>query len=148
MDTIVVRVKPYEGRYEFDKTRLTATEWGWIKRLCGYLPDAFEDRMPADPELIVLFATMAMRRNGKIDAARVPDVYRELADADFDGNTISWELEPDEDDAGPPGSSTNGSTASSGAGSPTTSVSPAPTPSATGPPSSGTSVSDPLMSVT
>ena len=32
--------KPYDGRYEFDLdgNEFTAREWGWLKRLAGYMP--------------------------------------------------------------------------------------------------------------
>ena len=38
-------VPPYDGRYDFDLEgrELTTREWGWIKRLSGYLPLTIEE---------------------------------------------------------------------------------------------------------
>ena len=46
MDWLVIEsVNPYDGRYEFDLAgdQFTTREWGWVKRLAGYLPDNLED---------------------------------------------------------------------------------------------------------
>jgi hypothetical protein len=51
MDTIVISgVKPYDGRYEFELgDELTTREWGWIKRLSGYLPSTLDDQLIRRP---------------------------------------------------------------------------------------------------
>ena len=41
---IITGVPPYDGRYEFDMERdFTTREWGWLKRLAGYLPLNIEE---------------------------------------------------------------------------------------------------------
>jgi hypothetical protein len=147
MDYLVIRVPPYEGRYEFELGAFTTREWGHIKRLSGYLPLTITDGL-GDPELITVFAVIALRRAGKIDAADVPDVFGRLADAEFDGVGISYEVgdEPVEDDAGPPASSSNGNDSISGDGSTASSASSETGPNPTGPRSSATSVSVPATS--
>ena len=74
MDYIVIEgVPPYDGRYEFDLEgrELTTREWGWIKRHSGYLPLTIEDGF-TDPELVTVFAAIALRRAGKVEAREVP----------------------------------------------------------------------------
>ena len=78
MDYIVVEgVRPYDGRYEFDIAgqELTTREWGWIKRLSGYLPLTVEEGF-SDPELVTVFAAIALRRAGKITVQEVPATLR------------------------------------------------------------------------
>ena len=115
MDYIVVEgVRPYDGRYEFDLTtrELTTREWGWIKRLSGYLPLTVEEGL-SDPELIVVFACIALHRAGKVEAREVPDVFETLSDAPF-GSAITMETEAVEeaDEPSPPAprSTSNGDT--------------------------------------
>jgi hypothetical protein len=125
MDFIVLEnVKPYDGRYEFDLagSELTTREWGWIKRHSGYLPLTVEEGFTgADPELFAVFATIALRRSGRIESGDVPAVYDRLVDAPF-GSTIRMETDTateQGDDADPPptgekpSSSGNGSDESS-----------------------------------
>lgn len=116
-------VPPYDGRYDLDleNRELTTREWGWIKRLAGYLPLTAEEGY-GDPELITVLAVIALRRAGKVDTQQVPQVFGRLSDAPF-GSTITMEtdLADEEVDAGPPASSSNGNTAGSGPGSPTSS---------------------------
>jgi hypothetical protein len=122
-DQIIIEgVLPYDGAYDWDLERqeLTTREWGWIKRLAGYLPlDLGDPAKWGDPEVLVCFAAIALRRAGRVEAREVPQVFERLADAPFDGAKIQLETEEaEEDDAGPPASSSNGSTGSSGAVSP------------------------------
>ena len=94
MDFIVVEgVRPYDGRYEFDLAgqELTTREWGWIKRLSGYLPLTVEEGL-SDPELIVVFAVIALRRAGKVEPKDVPAVFERLSDAPF-GAAITMETD-------------------------------------------------------
>ena len=114
MDWLILEhVPPYDGRYEWDLEgrELTTREWGWIKRLAGYLPLNIEDGL-GDPELIAVFATIALRRAGKVETAEVPRAFEYLSDAPFDGSRIRLETDTveAEDDAGPPpeSSSSNG----------------------------------------
>jgi hypothetical protein len=150
---VIENVPPYDGRYEFDlgQRELTTREWGWIKRLAGYLPLDFdqEDKL-GDPELITVFAVIALRRAGKVEVAQVPTVFERLIDAPFDGSAIKYESDPDpvEDDAGPPPSSWNGSAASSGPPSLMSSETSALTQSSSGTPASAISESDRPTSVT
>jgi hypothetical protein len=131
MDHIVIAgVAPYEGRWEFDldQRELSTREWGWIKRLAGYLPLTIEEGL-TDPELIVVFACIALRRAGKVEPGDVPRVFEQLSDAPF-GSAITMETdvaEEPEGDAGPPTPSSTGNGDTSGPGSPTSSeTSPSP----------------------
>jgi len=152
MDEIVIEgVHPYDGRWPLDLERreLTTREWGWIKRLAGYLPlDLVDESKYGDPELITVLATIALKRAAQIEADQVPKVFERLSDAPF-GAAITLEAEqPQEDDAGPPARSSNGSSAGSGPASPTSSDTSAPTPSSSGTPASGSSPSGPSTLVT
>jgi hypothetical protein len=121
MDWIVIDgVPPYEGRWQFDldTQELTTREWGWIKRLSGYLPLTVEEGL-SDPELIVVFACIALRRAQKVTPAEVPDVFEQLSDAPF-GSAITMETDTKEEaaeKASPPASSSSESGDGSGAGS-------------------------------
>ena len=122
MDTIVIEgVHPYDGRYPFDLVgqELTTREWGWIKRLSGYLPLTVDY---TDPEVLTVFACIALRRTGKVQAQDVPAVFDRLSDAPF-GSAITLETEPvEEGDAdSPPPSSSSSNGADSGHSSPTSS---------------------------
>jgi hypothetical protein len=156
MDYIVIAgVKPYDGRYEFDPHGgdFTVREWGWIKRLAHHYPATILDGFRnADVELLTTFAVIALHRAGRIDASEAPEMFERFADVDF-GSTITFEFDPDQeeaddaDDAGgsPPGSSSsNGST--SGTDSTAGSESSEPDPRASGIPASATSRSDPETS--
>jgi hypothetical protein len=102
---VIQGVKPYDGEYEFDAERaLNAREWRWIKKISGYLPVTIEDGFTGrDPDLFVALAAIAMCRDGKIDKDAGLRVADELAEAPFDGTTITLvgdEIE--EDDESPP----------------------------------------------
>jgi hypothetical protein len=101
---VIAGVAPYDGRYDLDleQRELTTREWGWIKRLSGYLPLTVEDGF-GDPELITALAAIALRRAGKIQADEVPAVFDRLADAPF-GAAITLDLgqQEDADPADPP----------------------------------------------
>ena len=116
MDYIVVEgVRPYDGRYEFDLAgqELTTREWGWIKRLSGYLPLTVEEGL-SDPELIVVFAVIALRRAGKVEPRDVPSVFEQLSDAPF-GSAITMETDVEEvEETSPPPSSSSANGDSSG----------------------------------
>ena len=150
MDYIVLEgVKPYDGRYEFDlDLDFTTREWGWIKRLSGYMPLTIGPGLDGrDPELFAVFAAIAMVRAGKIEKQEVPEVFERLSDAPF-GTTVQFEGEPveEEDEASPPPTSSNGSPVSSGLVSPTSSGISGSSPSAPGSPPSATSESSPTTS--
>jgi hypothetical protein len=150
MDYIVIDgVAPYEGRWEFDieGRELTTREWGWIKRLSGYLPLSIEDGL-GDPELICVFACIALKRAGKVEAREVPQLFEQLSDAPF-GSSISMETDVEEEaegDAGPPPSSSSVNGGSSGADSAPSSETSEPTPSPSGMLASATSASGPVTS--
>jgi hypothetical protein len=150
MDWLVIDgARPYDGRYELDLAGMppTSREWGWIKRLSGYLPGNVEDGFRGgDPELFCVLAAVALRRAGKIETAQVPETYEKLADAPF-GAAIRFESDTVEDgDAdSPPLSSKNGSEPTSGPGSPTSSETSAqPTPAPSGTPVLATSEFNPI----
>jgi hypothetical protein len=151
MDQMVVDgVKPWDGRYQFDVAyqELTTREWGWVKRLTGYMPLTIEQGLAgADPELLAVFAAIALRRAGKITADEVPAVYERFVD--LPPGVARYETEPAEDgDAGPPAGSSNGSSSTSGDDSPTSSASSDATTPATGTRDWATSVSAPTISAT
>lgn len=146
---VLIKARPYQGEYELEPGDFSTREWGWIKRLTGYLPLTIHEGF-GDPELLCVFAAIALRRAGRIDNGDVPGVYDRLID-DPAFETIDIEQpEPaeDEGDAGPPARSSSASTNTSGDGSPTNSESQATSPSPTGMPASATSPYDPPMLVT
>ena len=151
MDRIVVEgVQPYDGRWDFDLVgrELTTREWGWIKRLAGYLPVDLDEKELGDPELITVFAAIALRRAGRIEAREVPQAFERLSDAPF-GSAITLETEEaEEDDAGPPPPSSSENGDVSGAFSTPRSETSEPSPRASGTPASATSESGPPTSVT
>jgi len=152
MDNIVIEgVRPYDGTWPFDleNEELTTREWGWIKRLAGYLPLTIEEGL-SDPELIVVFAVVALHRAGQISAREAPQVFEDLADAPF-GAAVRLETEPVEtegDDAGPPEPKPTSSGGSSGEGSRTSSETSEPPPNGSGMPDSDMSASVPVTLVT
>lgn len=89
---VVEGAKPYDGRYPLDlgDAPFTVREWGWLKRLSGYLPltaaDGFEGN---DPELMLAIALVLMRREGKVEADDLVDTYGRLADRS--GVRLRWE---------------------------------------------------------
>jgi hypothetical protein len=153
MELVVAGVKPYDGTYELDlEQELTTREWGWIKRLAGYLPMAVTDEAFGDPELACALTVIAMRRAGRSTPARSPacstasPTRRSAPPSPSTGDHD--EEQAGEGDDRPPvaGPSSNAST--SGDASPTSSETPAAPPSPTGTPASATSVSAPLTLAT
>jgi hypothetical protein len=109
-DKIVISgVHPWDGEYEFDigGHPLTTKEWGWIKRLAGYLPDTVDEGL-TDPETITAFAAIALRRAGRIDDREVAETFDHLADQPFGQGKIVLKLDrearkaEEEEDADPP----------------------------------------------
>lgn len=117
IEVVIEKVAPYDGRYPLDmEADLTTREWGWIKRLSGYLPLTLEEEAFGDPELGCVLAAIALRRAGRISAKEVPAAFETLIDAPF-GSAVTIEGEPEEteeEDAGPPARSSNGSESISG----------------------------------
>lgn len=148
---VIAGLPPYDGEYELDTDTdpITVLEWGWIKRRAGYLPLSIQPESLGDPELISVFAAMAVHRAGVVETRDIDRFFDRLFAAPF-GDTITLipgDLQ-EQDDAGPPPSSSASSPSSNGDSSTTGSETSAETPPATGPLSSDTSVSDPAMSVT
>ena len=152
MDWIVITgVPPWDGRYPFDIAdhEPTTREWGIIKRFSGYLPTTIEDGLKgADPELICAFATIALRRAGKIGNDDVAGLYDRLAVAPF-GAAVQLETDSvEEADAdSPPAGSSNGSSNFSGTDSTASSETSPATPPISGTPGSAGSESPPTVSV-
>jgi hypothetical protein len=149
---VIEGLAPWDGRYEFDLAEqdLTTREWGWIKRLSGYLPATFGDGLGGiDPELICVFAAIALRRAGRIQTDEVVDTYNRFVDQPFkDSIFLEADDEPvKEDDASPPTTSSNGSSSISGPDSRTSSERSDLIPPASGIPASATSTSAPRSSV-
>ena len=140
---VVDGLKPWDGKYPLDTgdQPLTTREWGWIKRLTGYLPADFTVN---DPEVICVLAVIAMHRAARVATDEVPDVYNRVIDAPFGANIRLEVTEQAGDADGPPPEPgvTSSSTPFSGNGSPTSSETSAPDLKPTGIPGSATSVYD------
>lgn len=81
---VIKGCRPYDGEYELDfGQELTTREWGWMKRLAGYLPLTVDDDAYGDPEFLCALAAIVMRRAGKIEAKDVPAAYERFADLPF-----------------------------------------------------------------
>lgn len=110
MDTIVIRAKPYVGEYPFDTDERTFSiqEWRWIKKIAGYMPLTIgEGWAGRDPDLVLVFAVIALVRAGKVTAEQALLAAGRLETTEFDGVAISFESDSDEvedseDDADPP----------------------------------------------
>ena len=108
-------VKPYDGRYELVLPyEFTQREWGWAKRLAGYLPGNVDEGLDGyDAELIGVMALVALYRAGKIARARTsPECSNGSQDLTLGGHQPRTdEPNQEETDAGPPpqSSSENGS---------------------------------------
>ena len=127
---------PYDGRFELDLEghELTTREWGWIKRLSGYLPLTIEEGL-GDPELITVLAVIALRRAGKVDTQSVPRTFDRLADAPFGAAvTMDTDRADTEADAGPPPSRSTLNGDGSGPGSTRSSAASMAAPKASGTP--------------
>ncbi len=154
MEIVLSDVKPYDGTYSLDfANELTTREFGWIKRLSGYLPMQLEDAVDGgDPEFFCVLAAIALVRAGRIDAREVPQFFERLSDAPF-GSSLTVNLDDetveDEDDPGSdadPPESSNGSGSSSGLDSTTSSETSQPIRTVSGMPVSASSASDPQTS--
>src|SRR4051812_32913882 len=151
MELVVAGVKPYDGSYTLDlEQELTTREWGWVKRLAGYLPLAVTDDAYGDPEFACVLTVIAMRRSGRIDAGEVAGVFDRLADAPFGAAITVHDEDQDagEGDDRPPMAGPSANASTSGDASATSSETPAAPPSATGTPASATSASGPLTLAT
>lgn len=136
-DYVTVKgVQPYDGRYELPYD-FSTREWGWIKRLAGYMPLTLEEGFRGgDPELFSVFAIIGMHRDGKIAAGDTQRVFDRLADVDPLAS-IAFEAGQDEEaEAGDadPSASSNGKQSSSGADSTTSSETSAADPKPSGTP--------------
>ena len=146
---VVDGLKPWDGTYPLGLADdpLTTREWGWIKRLTGYLPADFT---VTDPEVICVLAVIAMHRAGRVTAAEVPATFERIVDAPF-GPTIRLEVTDeagDADDPPHPAGVTGSNTSSSGNGSQTSSGTLDADRSSTGIPASASSVYDQATLVT
>lgn len=112
-DFIVLEgVAPYDGRYELVLgDGLTTREWGWIKRLAGYLPMQVNIDALGDPEFVCVLAAISLRRAGRIEIADVPAAFERLTDAPAQAVfRIEADTTDDEDaegDASPPAENSN-----------------------------------------
>lgn len=99
---VVAEPSLYAGRYPFDLDRDFSTrEYGWIKRLAGYLPLEIEQGWSGgDSELRLVLVLIAMHRAGRVAAADVPQVFDSLADAP--GTFLQLESEPEAPGAAEP----------------------------------------------
>lgn len=142
--TIAFGIKPYDGEYDFDleEKPFTILEWRWIKKISGYMPATVSDGAEAgDPDLFLAFAVVALVRAGKVQADYALMVADKLSSTPFDGTSITFAGDEDEDaDALPPApaSATTLPTDSGTPGKPTL-VPPGNQPAPTGVPVSGMS---------
>ena len=146
---IVIEPKPWDGRYELVLPfEFTQREWGWAKRFAGYLPGTVDEGLDGyDPELIGVMALAALYRAGKIQETRRRRSVRTVQRLHARRHQTRRRTRRG-DDAGPPPPSSNANGSSSGDGSPTSSETSPAEPTRSGSPSSATSESDPLTSVT
>jgi hypothetical protein len=96
-------IRPYDGRHEFDLDgrELTTREWGWIKRLSGYMPTTIDQGFDGnDPELFAVFAVIALYRGERVKAREAADVFERIIDTPFE-KTITLEGDKDADDQEP-----------------------------------------------
>lgn len=91
----------YDGEYELDlDIAFSTNEWRWIKQVAGYAPMSIQTGLEdGDPSLFCALAVIAMHRAGKINREQVLQAAEVLADAPFDGSTITI-LAGDEDEEG------------------------------------------------
>jgi hypothetical protein len=147
---VIEGAAPYDGEYELDlDSELTTREWGWVKRLAGYLPLALDEQAFGDPEFVCVLAAIALKRARRVEASEVPATFERLVDAPF-GSTIRLIPDPDEPaedaDAGPPVASSSENGSSSGDASRTSSETSAATRSGSGTPGSASLPSSPATS--
>lgn len=118
MDTIQIEgIRPYDGDWPFDLNQqpFTTREWGWIKRLSGYLPNDVEAGVN-DPEFVTVLALIALHRAGKVETVDVATVFDRLQDVPF-GGAIRWKVGQQEEAAEepvPPQTSSNENAGTSG----------------------------------
>jgi hypothetical protein len=145
-------VRPYDGSYPLDwDSGITTREWRWLKQHAGYKPATLRQGMEdADPDLLVVFAVIALHRAGRLDPADVPGFVSRLDDIDPVA-AVSYHAGDEQEEADgspPPPSSSSASTSISGAGSPTSSANQGNGQSRTGIPASAISPSVPPTSLT
>lgn len=119
MAKIVIQgIRPWDGEYDLDTDRaFNAREWKWIKNVSDYMPLTVSDGFAGgDPNLFVALAVIAMCRAGKIERDQGLRVADELAEAPFDGASITMvgdevtdddvplESTPTQDEPSPPNS--------------------------------------------
>ena len=88
---IITGIPPYDGEYELDSERaFNSNEWRWIKQVSGYMPLTVAEGFDGgDPILFVALAVIAMRREERIGREDVLKVAEALAEAPFDGASIT-----------------------------------------------------------
>ena len=90
-----------DGRYEFDLAEYVETsrlrEWGWIKKLSGYLPVTIGDGLDgADAELIGRLAVdRACSATGRSTSGRSPTCSNAWCDSPYTAVTIEFERTAD-----------------------------------------------------
>jgi hypothetical protein len=92
MASIIIQgIKPYDGEYDLVTDRaFNAREWRCIKKVSGYMPLTVSDGFAGgDPDLFVALAVVAMTRQGKVERDDMLRVADELAEAPFDGASIT-----------------------------------------------------------
>jgi len=99
---VITGVKPYDGEYLLDDSEFTTREWGWIKKISGYLPMTAEEGFKGgDPELFVALAVIAMVRAERIQKSDALTVADKLADSSF-GSALTFVADGDEEEEADP----------------------------------------------
>lgn len=88
---VISGIPPWDGSYDLDPDRPFSTrEWRWIKQISGYMPLTISDGFGGgDPDLFVALAVIAMNREGRVGREHAMDAAEQLADAPFDGASIT-----------------------------------------------------------
>jgi hypothetical protein len=97
---VIAGIRPYDGEYDLDTERAFNTrEWRWIKRISGYMPLTIGDGFKGgDPDLFVALAVIAMCRDGRIERDDALDVADLIAEAPFDGASITFAGDEEDSD--------------------------------------------------
>ena len=90
---VITGIPPWDGAYDLDPDRpFNTREWRWIKQISGYMPLTISEGFGGgDPDLFVALAVIAMNRDGRISREQGIDVAMQLAEAPFDGATITFD---------------------------------------------------------
>jgi hypothetical protein len=76
---------------------MTGLDWRWIKKISGYMPTTIQEGFAGDdPDLYLALSIIAMHRAGKIRTTEALLVAEALADAPWDGKSITIDFSDEE----------------------------------------------------